>query len=78
MKDLQIKMKDITENKINELCPFESIILYYMIQIFDEGIYSDITINELYNIIDIYNKSFDKNYQGHEKCLCKNYLIKIN
>jgi hypothetical protein len=76
MKDLQVKMKDITENKINELCPFESIILYYMIQIFDEGIYSDITINELYNITDIYNKSFDKNYQGHEKCLCKKLFNK--
>jgi hypothetical protein len=72
MKDLQNKMN----NKTSELCPYESIILYYMIQIFDEGIYSDITINELYNITDIYNKSFDTNHPGHEKCLCKKLFKK--
>ena len=35
-----------------------------------------IVINELYNITDIYNKSFDTNYQGHEKCLCKKLFNK--
>ena len=76
MNDMKIKMKNIIDNKIYELCPFESIILYYMIQIFDDGIFSDITINELYNIIDIYNKSFSSESVGHEKCLCKKLFNK--
>jgi hypothetical protein len=45
-----------------------------MIQVSDDGIYTDITINELYNIIDIYSKAFDTEGKGHEKCLCKKHF----
>jgi len=71
MNNIKLKLKEIINNKIHELCPFESIVLYYMIQIHDDGIYTDITINELYNIIDIYSKSFNDELIGHDKCLCK-------
>ena len=71
MKNVKNKVKNIMNNKINELCPFESIILYYMIQLSDQGKYTDITINELYYIVDIYNKSFNSTCDGHEHCLCK-------
>ena len=46
-----------------------------MIQICINGIYTEITINELYNIINIYSKSFQNNIDGHDKCLCKKYFI---
>jgi len=74
MINIQQKLKDIFNDKIDILCPFESVILYYMIQVSDDGIYTDITINELYNIIDIYSKAFDTEGKGHEKCLCKKHF----
>jgi hypothetical protein len=71
MNEVKLKLKGILSNKITALCPLESIILYYMIDIIHQGICTDITINELYNIIDIYSKSFNKSYEGHNNCLCK-------
>jgi competence CoiA-like predicted nuclease len=71
-----IKIKNIiTSNgkNIDILCPIECIILYYMIQTSKNGIRTKFHISELYNIIDIYNKSFDKtiSIKDHDKCLCK-------
>jgi len=57
------------------LCPIECIILNYMIQIINQKEKSDININDIYNIIDIYNDSFNNNI-GHEHCLCKKYFNK--
>lgn len=74
MKDIQKKLKNSLYNRITTLCPLESIVLYYMIQITDQGIYTDITINELYNIIDVYSKSFNSSYRGHKNCLCKTHF----
>jgi len=74
--NLKLKIDNIINNNINELCPFESIILYYIIEVIDNGIFTDITINELYNIIDIYNNSFDKKCKGHDNCICKHNFIK--
>lgn len=45
-----------------------------MIQIIDQGIYTDISISDLYNITDIYNMSFRKKIIGHDKCLCKKFF----
>jgi hypothetical protein len=56
---------------IDILCPMECIILYYMIQTSQNGMHTKFHISELYNIIDIYNKSFDKTIKDHDKCLCK-------
>jgi hypothetical protein len=42
-----------------------------MLEILERGIYSDITIDELYYIIDIYSKSFKIEIEGHDNCLCK-------
>jgi hypothetical protein len=68
--NIKSKVDNILNNKINELCPLESIILYYLIEIIDKGIYTEITMNELYNIIDVYSKSYSINCQGHDKCIC--------
>lgn len=71
IKNIQNKLKDIVVlNKVVSLCPYECVVLYYMIQINDQRERSDISISELYNITDIYDKSFDYSYQGHEHCLC--------
>lgn len=74
MNSVKLKLQGILSNKITTLCPMESIILYYMIDITHQGIYTNITMNELYNIIDIYSKSFNHAYEGHNNCLCKTYF----
>lgn len=79
MNCIQNKLKNIFEDKVNiMLCPMESIILYFMMQIIRSGIKIDISINELYNIINIYSKAFNNNIKGHEECLCKKYFIDNN
>jgi len=55
---------------VSMLCPMESIILFYMIQTSKNGEYSKIHISELYNIVDIYNKSFKSEPSLHTNCLC--------
>jgi hypothetical protein len=74
--NVKLKVDKILNNNITELCPFECIILYYMIQNISQGIHSDITINELYNIIDIYDNSFSEKCKGHDKCICKSSFNK--
>ena len=78
IKNLQQKIPLIINGSIKKLCPYESIILYYIIQITDQGIYSQISINDLYNITDIYINSYTNTLKGHKKCLCNKYFIKSN
>ena len=54
-----------------KLCPFELIVLYYMNQITQKNYNSRITIMELYNIVDVYEKAFKHHLKGHEHCCCK-------
>lgn len=75
MENIQFKVKNIINNtNILFLCPLESVILFFMIEICSSGIYSTITIYELYNILDIYSKSFNNNLEGHKDCDCKKYF----
>jgi hypothetical protein len=53
-----------------KLCPFELIILYYKNQI-TQNYDSQITIMDLYNIVDVYEKAFKHHLKGHEHCCCK-------
>ena len=80
--NLQKKIEHIISGKVQKLCPYESIILHYMIQITDKGIYTQISINDLYNITDIYFNSYTNTLKGHKKCLCNtcfsNNMLKIN
>jgi len=62
--------KGLRGNEIPGFCPFESILLQYMLDIKSNGTFSDITINDLYNIVDIYKYSYQKNTNGHDNCLC--------
>lgn len=75
MNNIQKKIMDVIDPLGNiSLCPLETIIFYYMIEIKRNGIYSDITIDGLYNIIDIYANSFTDN-QDHKYCECKDSFI---
>ena len=56
------------------LCPLEQIILYYMINIIQKGSYTNITMIELYNIIDTYKKAYKISMIGHDNCLCKKHF----
>jgi hypothetical protein len=69
-------IKNKIKSKNLELCPLECIILYYMISVKTDGVYADISINELYNIIDIYNKSFNVDLPGHTNCKCRIHFKK--
>jgi transcription elongation factor Elf1 len=57
--------------KLEYFCPFESVICYYMIECVTSGKYHKITINDLYNIVNVYSKVFDPSAVGHEACQCK-------
>jgi hypothetical protein len=72
MKNIQNKIKN-GENKLPFLCPIETIILYYMIYIVDDGIYSDISIMEIYSIMYCYDECSNSINDTHNKydCLCK-------
>lgn len=76
--NIQSKIEKILNDDAEILCPLESIILYYMLQICRHGVYTDITINDLYNIIDIYSKSFKNEFEGHNYCICKKYFTTNN
>lgn len=58
-----------------KLCPFELVILYYMNQIIQRHYTSKITMMELYNIVDVYEKAFKHHFKGHELCCCKSTFI---
>ncbi len=57
-----------------KLCPFERILLLYMKNICNKPFNLDISITEIYNIIDNFNNAFNYNLEGHNRCLCKNQL----
>lgn len=73
------KLKKIIKGEyLPSLCPMESIILFYMIQTSNNGEYTTIHISELYNIIDIYNKTYKKDKLLHTNCLCNESFINEN
>ena len=54
----------------NYLCPYECIILNYILEFVKNGPYSNISIIELYNITNIYYKAYNNNIIGHNYCKC--------
>jgi hypothetical protein len=54
-----------------QLCPFELIVFHYMSQIIQRSYMSNITMMELYNIVDVYYTSFKHHFQGHALCKCR-------
>ena len=76
-KDVQSKVGCfLSDRKKLILCPLECIILNYMIEIIKQKERSDININDIYDIVDIYSNCFNENIAGHEKCVCKKHFNK--
>ena len=68
----------LNNNKILPvLCPFECVILYFMLEVCSKGTYTNIHINEIYNITDIYSKYFNDSLGNHTECLCKSCFANI-
>lgn len=70
-------------NRPTELCPLECIVLYYMLQISRNGVYTKISLMDLYDIINAYSKSFNviinqNSLLGHNHCMCKEEFSKVN
>ena len=66
-----IEMMQHIQTNPKKLCPLEQIILYYMIQVTKNSTRTKITMIELYNIINIYSRSYKSTMVGHDNCLCK-------
>jgi len=87
ISNIQRKIKiwiEKEECKFN-LCPIESIIFMYMIEITQQGKFSNISITDVYHIMDIYESSVAKNELEYDKdqfgCLCIDkfkYIYKTN
>jgi hypothetical protein len=76
-KNLQYKIKIfLSGGEKLILCPMECIMLNYMIQIIRLKHRSDININDIYDLMDIYSNCFNKDIDGHEKCVCKKHFNK--
>jgi hypothetical protein len=72
--NIKKKLRKMTCSEIQYFCPLESVILYYMIECVENGKYQRITIDNIYNIIDTYDKAFNSDASGHEYCKCKKYF----
>jgi hypothetical protein len=62
------------KGKLDYFCPFESVICYYMLECIQSGKYQKISINDVYNIVDVYSKTFDSSAEGHDTCKCKTHF----
>ena len=79
VKNIKEKLKKYINNNNNNslvLCPLESIIFYYMIEICNNGVYTNIHIIDIYNTIDIYIHCYNNTLKGHNNCLCSNLFSK--
>jgi hypothetical protein len=72
IKSVVKKLNSILALTEDYLCPYESIILYYMYNICEYGNRThNLNITELYEITHIYYKSFTHNIDMHINCECK-------
>jgi len=72
IKSIIKKLDQILKLNNVYLCPYESIILYYMYNVVEYGFRShDLNITELYEITHIYYNSFSHNIDMHNNCECK-------
>jgi len=61
-------------NNYFKLCPIERILFLYMKDICSIPFELNITITEIYAIIDNYYNIFNHKLNGHNRCLCKNHF----
>lgn len=81
MKDIQKKIKQCLNNKkLPELCSLETVILLYMMNVMDDGIYIEKPrILDIYSIMYYYDESSNEINKDHPKeCLCKKFFTEGN
>lgn len=66
-------VKALKKDKMPVLCPLESVILFHIIEIMDNGRYAEITIMDIYSILYCYDECSNSldNTHNYYKCLCK-------
>jgi len=74
MERVRNEITNLNKGKILYFCPLESVICYYMLECVTSGKYQKITINDVYNIIHLYTKTFDPSSKGHDACKCKEHF----
>jgi hypothetical protein len=81
IENIQNKIIDsLKKDKMPILCPLETIILYHIIEIMDNGRYTEITIMDIYSILYCYDEcsnSLDDKHNNY-KCLCKEKFTENN
>ena len=78
IQNIQTKLNDFLNKNLKILlCPLECIILHYMMEIVTQKQYSSISIQDVYNIVDVYSCSFcENNSDEHKNCLCCKHFNK--
>lgn len=76
MESICTRISTMGSKDLKYLCPLESVIFYYMIECIENNIYQDITCDDLYNIVDIYDKIFGDVREGHDACQCRHMFVK--
>lgn len=74
IKHIQFKIsKALKKDKMPILCPLETVILFHIIEIMDNGRYAEITIMDIYSILYCYDECSNSLDDTHNyyKCLCK-------
>lgn len=70
MLTILAKFTKIYKEYIPYLCPFESVIAYYMFDCIQSGSYHIISIKDIYNIVHAYSASFVAGTDSHSNCGC--------
>lgn len=66
----KLNKRVLDSDVLPKFCPFECVLLHHMLEIKVSGIYTDTTISDIYNIVDVYNDSYVLGTAGHERCMC--------
>jgi len=72
------ELDSLDKKEVDYFCPLESVILWYMLESRENTEYQKISINDVYNIVDIFDKAFNNTATGHERCDCKEHFVKSN
>jgi len=78
MRHILVVLGSVNSRNMRYFCPFECVVLYYMIECVKQGTYQAITINDVYNIVDTYRYAFESTARGHEDCQCKRHFPPSN
>ena len=73
IKNIQKNIKKgLTINKLPTLCPLETTIILHMINLYNDGRFSDITIMDIYSIIYYFDECSNSIDETHNlNCLCR-------